>query len=109
MSGILHENPYLEEFEMVATSNYSFLNVNNYLENFEDFSLGERLTKLTLRDSMIYTDRTKFLENGTSNIKYLEMSKTILNQKNFRLTENLQVLKLGPINFAADSFEVSYD
>ena len=109
MSGILHENPYLEEFEMIASSPYSFLNVNSYLENFEDFTIGESLTKLTLRDSMIYTERTKFLEGGTGNITHLDMSKTVLNQKNFRLSENLLVLKLNPVNFAANSFEISFD
>lgn len=41
MSGVLHENPYLQEFELISTSVYSFLNVNNYLENFEDFVVGD--------------------------------------------------------------------
>jgi hypothetical protein len=58
---------------------------------------------------MIYTERTKFLEGGTGNITHLDMSKTILNQKNFRLSENLLVLKLNPVNFAANSFEISFD
>ena len=40
MSGILHENPFLEEFGLHAKSAFSYLNVNNYLENFEDFTLG---------------------------------------------------------------------
>lgn len=46
MSGVLHENPYLEEFELIATSAFCFLNVNNYIENFEDFTLGEKLKVL---------------------------------------------------------------
>ena len=43
LSGILHENPYLEEFGMESTSAFSYLNVNNYLENFEDFTVGPQL------------------------------------------------------------------
>ena len=37
MSGVLHQNPYLEAFELESTSAYAFINVNNFLENFEDF------------------------------------------------------------------------
>lgn len=33
----------------------------------------------------------------------------MLNQKNFRLSESLLVLKLTPVNFGADSFEISLD
>ena len=79
MSGVLHDNPYLEEFHLIATSPFCFLNVNNYIENFEDFILGESLRKLTIRDSMIYTERTKFLEEGTKNLQHLVLNKTILN------------------------------
>jgi len=79
MSGVLHENPYLEEFELIATSAFCFLNVNNYIENFEDFTLGEKLRVLQIKDSMIYTERTKFLEEGTGNLQELTVNKTILN------------------------------
>jgi hypothetical protein len=41
MSGILHENPFMRSFELISTSSFSFLNVNNYLENFEDFVVGD--------------------------------------------------------------------
>ena len=58
---------------------------------------------------MIYSEKTKFLEDGTNSLRELTVSKTILNQKNFRLSENLQILKLTPINFGADSFEISLD
>jgi len=109
MSGILHENPYLSGFELISTSAFSFLNVNNYLENFEDFVIGNQLLTLSLRDSMIYTEKTKFLDDGTNNLSSLTINKTVLNQKNFRLSENLRVLKLTPINFGADSFEISLD
>jgi len=109
MSGVLHDNPYLEEFEVVATSAFCFLNVNNYIENFEDFILGEQLRVLAIKDSMIYTDRTKFLEEGTKNLQELVVNKTILNQKNFRLSDNLMVLKLTPVNFNTDSFEIQME
>jgi hypothetical protein len=65
LSGVLHQNPYLEAFELISTSAYSFINVNNYLENFEDVVLGRSLKKLTLRDSLRYTERTRFAEEGT--------------------------------------------
>jgi hypothetical protein len=58
---------------------------------------------------MIYTEKTKFLDDGTNNLSCLTINKTVLNQKNFRLSENLRVLKLTPINFGADSFEISLD
>jgi hypothetical protein len=58
---------------------------------------------------MIYTEKTKFLEEGTKNLTELTISKTILNQKNFRLSENLTVLKLSPVNFGSDAFEISLD
>jgi hypothetical protein len=40
LSGVLHENPFIEEFGLEATTAYSYLNVNNYIENFEDFTIG---------------------------------------------------------------------
>ena len=40
MSGILKENPYLESFELVLMNSYNFLNVNNFIESFEDYSIG---------------------------------------------------------------------
>jgi hypothetical protein len=79
LSGVLHQNPYLEEFELVSTSAYTFLNVNNYIENFEDVVLGRRLRKLTLRDSLKYTERTRFVEEGTSTLEEMIINKTILN------------------------------
>ena len=89
LSGVLHKNPYLEEFEMVATNSEVFVNVNCYMENFEDFEIGEKLQKLTLIDSMLYNDRSKFLEQGTSNLFSLCINKSILNQKNFKLSDSL--------------------
>lgn len=67
------------------------------------------MRKLILKDSMIYTEKTKFLEEGTNRIEELSINKTILNQKNFRLSESLQVLRLCPVNFGTDSFEISMD
>ena len=64
---------------------------------------------LAIKDSMIYTDRTKFLEEGTKNLQELVVNKTILNQKNFRLSDNLMVLKLTPVNFNTDSFEIQME
>lgn len=37
------------------------------------------------------------------------INKTILNQKNFRLSDNLKVLKLIPVNYSTDTFEISFD
>ena len=109
MSGVVHQNPYLEAFELESVSAYAFINVNNFLENFEDFQLGHNLRKLILRDSMKYTDRTRFLEEGTGYLHELCINKTILNQKNFRLSDNLKILKLSPVNFGSDIFEISFD
>ena len=41
---------------------------------------------------MKYTDRTRFLEEGTGMLDKLVINKTILNQKNFRLSDTLKVL-----------------
>lgn len=109
LSGVLHNNPILEQFELISTSAYIYLNVNNFLENFEDFQVGPALKKLTLRDSMKYTDRTKFLDEGTHNVEELCLNKSILNQKNFRLSDNIRILKLTPVNFSTDIFEVGFD
>jgi hypothetical protein len=65
LSGVLNENPHLEQFELIATNAAMFVNVNKFVENFEDFTLGPRMRKLTLRDSLQYTERSKFLEGGT--------------------------------------------
>ena len=43
MSGLLHENPYLEAFELRTISAQTYLNVNNFLENFEDITIGQSL------------------------------------------------------------------
>ena len=40
LSGVLHKNDWLEEFAMVATDSEVFVNVNCYMENFEDFEVG---------------------------------------------------------------------
>lgn len=109
MSGILHENPYITEFELSTLSNVAFLNVNHYLENFEDCVVGPNLKKLVLKEALIYTEKTKFLEDGTNCLEHLCVNKTVLSQKNFRLSENLRVLKLQPVNFATDAFEINLD
>jgi len=109
LSGVLHQNPYLEEFELISTSAYSLINVNMYIENFEDVVLGRSLRKLTLRDSLKYTERTRFAEEGTSALEEMVINKTILNQKNFRLSDNIRVLKLIPVNYSSDTFEISFD
>ena len=93
----------------MSTSAYSFINVNNYLENFEDVVLGSNLKKLTLRYSLRYTERTRFAEEGTVSLEEMVINKTILNQKNFRLSDNLKVLKLVPVNYSTDTFEISFD
>ena len=79
MSGILHENPFIQEFEMTSLSSVAYLNVNYYLENFEDCVVGPNLKKLVLREALIYTDKTKFVEEGTNCIEELHINKTILN------------------------------
>ena len=109
MGGVLKENPYLESFELVLMNSYSFLNINNFIENFEDYYIGLKLKKLTLRESFKFTDKTKFLEEGTKNLQELNINKTILNQRFFKLEENLRVLKLCPLNYPSDSFEISFE
>ena len=79
LSGVLHKNDWLEEFAMVATDSEVFVNVNCYMENFEDFEVGQRLKKLTLVDSLLYNERSKFLEHGTGNLSHLCINKSILN------------------------------
>ena len=86
LQGILHNNPYLEEFEIEAVKSETFLNVNLFVENFEDFRVGKKLRKLKLLDSFKYTESTQFLEGGTEGIEHLSISKTILTQRNFRLS-----------------------
>ena len=49
-------------------NSYNLLNVNNFIENFEDYFIGPSLRKLTLRESFKFTDQTKFLEEGTKNL-----------------------------------------
>lgn len=109
MSVVLDRNPTLESFELVTVSAYTFLNVNNYLEHFEDVQVGPALRKLILRDAMKYTDKSNFLSQNTSRLEVLHVNKTILNQKSFRLSENLRVLKLNPVNFPSEIFEISFD
>lgn len=109
MSGLLDKNPTLESFELVTVSAYTFLNVNNYLENFEDIELGPNMQKLVLRDAMKYGERSNFLSKGTQNLQILHVNKTILNQKNFCLSDNLRILKLNPINFPTEIFEISFE
>ena len=69
MTGILKENPIMEEFELIALSGYVFLNVNNLIENFEDYFIGPTLKKLTLKESFKFTEKTRFLEEVTSNLE----------------------------------------
>lgn len=83
--------------------------MNNFVENFEDFQVGENLVKLKMLDSFKYSDQTRFMEEGTRNIQSLEINKTILNQLNFKLSGNLRVLKLSPIYFHCDFFEIKFD
>ncbi|CDW75705.1 UNKNOWN [Stylonychia lemnae] len=109
MTGVLKDNPYLQEFELVSLNGYTFLNVNNLIENFEDYFVGPNLRKLILRESFRFTDKTRFLEEGTNNIEELVINKTILNQKFFKLCERLRILKLCPINFSAEQFEINFE
>jgi hypothetical protein len=85
------------------------LNVNNFIENFEDFRIGKNLKKLSMLDSFKYTEETKFLDEGTSNIEYLNINKSILFQKNFKLSSNIRVLKLSPINYYSEFFEIKFE
>ena len=39
----------------------------------------------------------------------LDINKTILNQVNFSLGDKLRVLKLNPVNFPTEIFEISFD
>ena len=109
MSGILKENPFIESFELVLTNSYNFLNVNNFIENFEEYQIGPNMRKLTLRDSFKFTEKTRFLDEGTKGIEELTINKTILNQRFFKLDESLRMLKLCPVNFACDVFEISFE
>lgn len=61
MSGILNENPYIEEFSLWARDGYVFLNVNNFIDKFEDYNIGQSLKTLELIDSFRFTELTKFL------------------------------------------------
>ena len=58
----------MEEFSIKSLSTKTFLDVNNFVENFEDFNVGPNLRKLEMHDSFKYSDQTKFLENGTQNV-----------------------------------------
>ena len=58
---------------------YTFLNVNIFIENFEDYFIGKNLRKLTLRESFKFTDKTRFLDEATGSIEELTINKTILN------------------------------
>ena len=109
MSGLLDKNPLLESFELVTVSAYTFLNFNNYLENFEDIEIGPCMRKLVLRDAMKYGERTNFLGDGTKNLLHLDINKSILNQKNFCLSDKLRVLMLNPINFPTEIFEITFE
>lgn len=109
MSGVMKGNPYLESFELVLLNGYNFLNVNNFIEGFEDYTIGNRLRKLTLRESFKFCDKTRFLEEGTRNLEELTVTKTILNQRIFKLDDRLRVMKLCPVNFATDSFEIGFE
>jgi hypothetical protein len=60
-------------------------------------------------DSSKYSDQTKFLEDGTKNIQSLKINKTILNQKNFKLSQNLQELILNPVNHYSPFFELKFE
>ena len=89
MSGLLHENPYLEAFELRTISAQTYLNVNNFLENFEDITIGQSLRRLVLRDAMKYSDRSKFLTKGTGSLEVLDINRTIVNQLSFSLSDKL--------------------
>lgn len=109
MGGIFKDNPYLKVFEVVLLNSYNFLNVNNFIESFEDYSIGHKMKKLTLRDSFLFSEKTRFLDEGTRNLEELTITKTILNQKFFKLDETLRILKLCPVHFASESFEISFE
>jgi len=109
LRGVMHENKGLREFALISSTSYSLLNVNNFVENTETYKVGPTLRKLTLRDGFKYSERTKFMEHGTINLKELTINKSIIMQKNFRLGEALRVLKLAPVHFPADSFELNFD
>lgn len=109
MSGILKDNPNLEEFELISLDSYTFLNVNNFIENFEDYYIGKNMRKLTLKEAFKFHEKTKFLEEGTENLEELTINKCILNQKFFKLNDNLRVLKLILVNFSADTFEINFE
>ena len=109
MSGVLHANPNLETFEMVAVSAYVFMNCNDFLQNIEDIELGPAMKKLVLRDAMKYSERSNFLTKGTQNLEVLHINKTILNQPSFSLSDNLRVLKLNPLNFPTEIFEINFE
>ncbi len=109
MGGVLKENPYLQSFEIVLLNGYNFLNVNNFIENFEDYYIGSRMRKLKLRDSFRFNEKTRFLDEGTKNLEELTITKTILNQRFFKLDDNLKILKLTPVNYNSDSFEISFE
>lgn len=85
MTGVLKDNPYLESFELVLLNSYNFLNVNNFIENFEDYNIGMNLRKLTLRDSFKFGEKTRFLDEGTKNLEELTITKTIISQRFFKL------------------------
>jgi len=83
--------------------------VGNFIEEFEDFTIGDSMKTLIMRDSFKYTNKTRFLEEGTNALSYIEINKTILNQKNFKLSDQLQVLKLSPVNYYSEFFEIKFD
>lgn len=58
---------------------------------------------------MKYTERSNFLSAGTQFLEELHVNKTILNQANFCLSENLRILKLNPVNFPSEIFEISFE
>ena len=60
-------------------------------------------------DSFKYTEETRFLEDGTGNVEELLINKTILFQKNFKLSDKLKILKLTPVNYHSEFFEIKFD
>ena len=71
---------------MRAMSNKSFDHVAEILEFEELLEVGHNLKKLELLDGLRHSEQAKFLNDGTCNIEELAINKTILNQKNFKLS-----------------------
>ena len=78
MRGIFHDNPFLYELSLVSKSHINLINVNKFVESTETYKLSPLLKNFELRDGIKYSERTKFLENGTLNLERLSLNKTIL-------------------------------